>query len=87
MEHSRVNLSKFFLSMAEEDLEIAKVLLTTEHYAGSVFHSQQCIEKAIKSVLILFGQDLDKSPQFQVSAFLYADHPLLHVGIFGLSGV
>ncbi|EHP88514.1 HEPN domain-containing protein [Methanotorris formicicus] len=55
MEHSRVNLSKYFLSMAEEDLEIAKVLLKTEHYAGSVFHSQQCIEKSIKSVLILFG--------------------------------
>ena len=55
MENRRVNLSKFFLSMAGEDLEVAKILLETNHHSGSVFHSQQCIEKAIKSVLILFG--------------------------------
>ena len=55
MEDSRINLSKYFLSMAKEDLEIAKVLLETSHYAGSVFHSQQCIEKAVKAVLIMFG--------------------------------
>ncbi len=82
MEDSRFNLSKYFLSMAEEDLEIAKILLETKHYAGSVIHSQQCIEKGIKSVLILFGifikthyvsnllvRNLDKFDEYQKERF------------------
>ncbi|ADC70515.1 HEPN domain protein (plasmid) [Methanocaldococcus sp. FS406-22] len=56
MENRRVNLSKFFLSMAEEDLEIAKILLETNHHSGSVFHSQQCIEKAFRNCYILDRQ-------------------------------
>jgi len=35
MENRRVDLSKFFLSMSEEDSEITKILLETNHYSGS----------------------------------------------------
>jgi len=36
---------------ALEDLEVAKDLLRTKHYASSCFHSQQAGEKALKAAL------------------------------------
>ena len=57
MEDSRFNIkyAKLFIKRAEEDLEVSKVLLKTNHYPDSVYHSQQCVEKAVKAVLILNG--------------------------------
>ena len=57
MEDSGFNIkyAKLFIKRAEEDLEVSKVLLKTNHYPDSVYHSQQCVEKAVKAILILNG--------------------------------
>lgn len=45
---------ELWLAYAEDDLQIAKLLLDapTGSVTGVLFHSQQCTEKALKSVLI-----------------------------------
>ncbi|EHP88517.1 HEPN domain-containing protein [Methanotorris formicicus] len=48
-----IKYAKLFIKRAEEDLEVANVLLKTNHYPDSIYHSQQCAEKAVKSILIL----------------------------------
>jgi HEPN domain-containing protein len=55
MENSRFNLeyAKLFIKRAEMDLKSAKVLLDNDIYPDSIYHSQQCIEKAVKAVLVL----------------------------------
>jgi len=55
MENRRFNIkyAKLFIKRAKEDLEVAKVLLETNHYPDAVYHSQQCAEKAIKAILVL----------------------------------
>ena len=40
-----------FLSEAKEDVETAEELLESKRYSRSVFFSQQCVEKSIKSLL------------------------------------
>lgn len=40
-----------FIRLAKEDLETAEHLLEEGRNSNSVYHSQQCIEKAIKSLL------------------------------------
>ena len=40
-----------FLSEAKEDVETAEELLESKRYSRSVFFSQQCAEKSIKSLL------------------------------------
>ncbi|ACX72260.1 hypothetical protein Metvu_0399 [Methanocaldococcus vulcanius M7] len=51
MENRRFNIkyANLFIKRAKEDLEVAKVLLETNHYPDAVYHSQQCAEKAIKA--------------------------------------
>lgn len=44
-----------WIADAEEDLEVAKVLLNSKHYAASCFHSQQAGEKAVKASLYALG--------------------------------
>ncbi|MEM5881765.1 MAG: HEPN domain-containing protein [Candidatus Aenigmatarchaeota archaeon] len=39
--------------MAEADLKSAKILLETNNFNNSAYHSQQATEKAIKALLIL----------------------------------
>ena len=40
------------MTFAREDLQAARVLLEKEIYNQSCFHAQQCIEKALKALLI-----------------------------------
>lgn len=42
-----------WLSEAEEDLSVAKILLREGKYSASCFHSQQAAEKASKALLLL----------------------------------
>lgn len=47
---------KDWLSEAEEDLSIAKILLKEGKYGASCFHSHQAAEKASKALLLLHGR-------------------------------
>jgi HEPN domain-containing protein len=52
--------AKQWIELAEEDLSVAKFALTMESnvpYRIIAFHCQQCAEKYIKSLLILFNID------------------------------
>ncbi len=40
-----------WLAEAEEDLETARILLREGRYSAGAFYSQQCAEKALKSLL------------------------------------
>lgn len=55
MENSGYNmrLAQAFIEKAKSDLHSAKALLKSTDYADSVYHAQQCAEKAVKAVLIL----------------------------------
>ena len=44
---------KDWLSEAEEDLSVAKILLREGKYSASCFHSQQAAEKASKALLLI----------------------------------
>jgi HEPN domain-containing protein len=41
-----------WLTFAREDLRTAEILLENRIYNQSCFHTQQCIEKALKALLI-----------------------------------
>ncbi len=45
--------AKLFIKRAEMDLKSAKILLDNDIYPDSIYHSQQCAEKAVKAVLVL----------------------------------
>lgn len=38
---------------AEEDMKSAKILVDNSIYSKSIYHSQQCVEKMLKSILAL----------------------------------
>ncbi len=46
------SLSAQWLSKAGEDLIVARLVLTEQHYDHTCFLAQQCIEKALKGYLI-----------------------------------
>ena len=48
-------ISKKWLEIAKDDLEITELLYTTKHYAASIYHTQQCYEKLSKSYFIISG--------------------------------
>ena len=41
-----------WLSFAQEDLKAAEILLEESIYSQSCFHAQQCVEKALKALVI-----------------------------------
>jgi HEPN domain-containing protein len=43
-------------SEAENDFEMAEILLKSEHYNGAVFHCQQAGEKALKALLYFLNE-------------------------------
>jgi HEPN domain-containing protein len=47
-----MNESERWLNFAREDLQMAKLALTETIYNQTCFHSQQCVEKAIKGLLL-----------------------------------
>jgi HEPN domain-containing protein len=44
-----------WLSFAREDLRMAELALQAEIFNQTCFHSQQCVEKALKGALVLGG--------------------------------
>ncbi|NIQ08047.1 MAG: HEPN domain-containing protein [Candidatus Korarchaeota archaeon] len=45
-----------WLKDAKRDLKSAKILYQQELYEKTVYHAQQCVEKAVKATLICFGR-------------------------------
>jgi HEPN domain-containing protein len=45
-------LSQLWLAKAAEDLTVARLVLTEEHYSHVCFLSQQCLEKTLKAFLL-----------------------------------
>ncbi|AAK41884.1 HEPN domain-containing protein [Saccharolobus solfataricus] len=50
-----------WMIQAEEDLDVARVLLEAGKYFAVTFYSQQAVEKALKSLLIHLGKDPGKT--------------------------
>ena len=49
------SLASRFLQISKVDLKASRILYENDLYAPAVFHMQQCVEKAIKSLLIFLG--------------------------------
>jgi HEPN domain-containing protein len=45
-----------WLAFAREDLRVAEIMMPEGIYNQVCFHAQQCVEKALKSVLVRQGQ-------------------------------
>jgi len=54
------NSLKEWLKLAEEELNMAIYLLNGGYFKGACYHSQQCIEKSIKVILLKKGWELEK---------------------------
>ncbi|BDB98149.1 HEPN domain-containing protein [Saccharolobus caldissimus] len=52
---------KDWIIQAEEDLDVARVLLNAGKYFAVAYYSQQASEKALKSLLIFLGKDPGKT--------------------------
>lgn len=46
------NLSRPWLDIATEDLVVARLVASEEHFAHACFLAQQCIEKSLKAYLV-----------------------------------
>ncbi|GIV14699.1 MAG: DNA-binding protein [Armatimonadota bacterium] len=70
-----------WLSFARDDLRMAELAMTEGIYHQVCFHSQQCVEKAIKALLSLQGQPVPRTHRLidllQVVAF--RPNPLEHL--------
>lgn len=56
----RIDKARELLAKSDEDLRAARVLYEKSIYASSIFHLQQCVEKASKFCVYLFGYSSDK---------------------------
>ncbi len=54
-----------WMNNSREELDIAVCLFENEYYRGTCYHAQQCLEKAIKAVLLGKGWELEKTHNFQ----------------------
>ena len=61
---------------AEEDLKTAEYLLSGGFYRGACYHAQQCVEKAIKTLLLQRGWDPEKIHSIHRLAALAEDYRL-----------
>ena len=57
------NAFQEWLKQAEEELNMAKYLLTGGYFKGVCFHAQQSTEKSIKAKLFKKGWELEKTHQ------------------------
>lgn len=48
--------SERWLAFAQEDLRVAKLVWEQEIYNQVCFHAQQCVEKALKGLLVVSGK-------------------------------
>ena len=49
------------IDFAAQDLEAAKILFKNQLYNLVCFHSQQCVEKSLKTLIIKIGESFNKS--------------------------
>ncbi len=61
---------------AEEDLRTAEYLLSGGFYRGACYHSRQCVEKSIKTLLLQRGWDLEKIHSIHRLAAIAEDYRL-----------
>lgn len=50
-----------WLEQAEEDLNVAEILLRAERFFASAYYSQQAVEKGLKAYLLFLGKDPGKT--------------------------
>ena len=48
--------AKKWIDIAEDDIEVVKILRNTQHYAAAIYHLQQAFEKLTKGYYILSGR-------------------------------
>ncbi len=58
MENYTSNEIKKWLRLSKSDLDVSKTLLENSNYSQSAYYSQQSSEKAVKSILILLGEQI-----------------------------
>ena len=61
---------------AEEDLRTAEYLLSGGFYRGACYHSRQCVEKSIKTLLLQRGWDQEKIHSIHRLAAIAEDYRL-----------
>ena len=49
-------IAREWFQIANDDIQVSKLLIKNKHYAASVYHLQQVFEKITKSYHILFGR-------------------------------
>ena len=49
-------LAKRWLNFAQDDLRVAELVFSERIYHQACFHAQQCVEKALKGVLVSMGR-------------------------------
>lgn len=59
-DNQRINEAKLWMQRAKSNLDMAKLGFENNIFPESVYNSQQTAEKTLKSVLVLFGQDLNE---------------------------
>lgn len=67
---------KEWVSLAEEELNMALYLLDGKYFKGTCYHSQQCIEKAIKSFLLHKGWELEKTHSIERLVSIAGDYKI-----------
>ncbi len=77
----KVEYAKVWVEEASRELYAAKLLLENDIFELSVYHSQQCAEKALKAVLILLGKEIHEhriSGIFRDEVAIKYDFPYLN---------
>lgn len=67
---------KEWVNQAEEELNMALYLLDGKYFKGTCYHSQQCIEKAIKSLLLNKGWELEKTHSIERLVSIAEDYKI-----------
>lgn len=55
------NAVKEWMKQSKDELDMAAYLLQGDYFKGAAYHSQQCIEKALKAILLKKGWELEKT--------------------------
>ena len=67
---------KEWITQAQEELDMAVYLLEGKYFKGTCYHSQQCVEKAIKSVLLNKGWELEKTHSIERLVWIAEDYKI-----------
>ena len=61
-----MDIYKEWLEFAEDDLQVAKVVVKALHYKAAVYHAQQCAEKSLKGYLVFNNEPIKKTHDLRV---------------------